>query len=81
MDALPDLSQLDQVGTVAICVLIVLAFMRGWIVSRREVDEANRQRDRAIDRLEKETERDETILSFLRAIKDAAERRSGSDAP
>lgn len=46
MDALPDLTQLDGVGTVGICVLFAIAFMRGWLVPRRVLADALEDRNR-----------------------------------
>lgn len=66
---LPDLSTLDNVGVVGICVLVVLALFLGWIAPRRVVTDALAQRDRALDLLENKTERDEAIMDLLLAIK------------
>ena len=68
-DVLQNLAELDSVGTVAICVFGVLAFVLGWVVPRRILNDVIAQRDRALDLLEGKTERDEAIMNLLLAIK------------
>ncbi len=78
MNVLPDLSQLDGVGTVGFAVLVVLAFFLGWIVPKRVMDDAIRQRDRALDLLAQAQEDNEVTHDLLRAIKASAERPGGA---
>lgn len=59
----------SNVGVVGLCVLFVVALTRGWIVTRREVDDIRQQRDDALARAEGRTQTDEVILDLLRAIK------------
>lgn len=42
-----DLAALDpeKVGIVGLCVLIALAYMRGWVVTPRELKQVTQQRD------------------------------------
>lgn len=79
-DVLPDVTQLNGVGVVGICVLVVLAFFLGWIVPRRVLNDAIEQRDKALDLLEGKTQRDEAIMDLLLAIKNAAN-RDGQGSP
>lgn len=65
----------SSVGVVGLCVIFTIALARGWIALKREVDDLKAQRDRAQDQrdeaiaiVRERTERDETILAFLRAI-------------
>ena len=73
-DVLPDLTQLDSVGTVGICVFIVIGFFLGWIVPKRVLNDVIAQRDKALDLLEGKTQRDEAIMDLLLAIKNGTPR-------
>lgn len=84
-----DFSSLDKVGVVAFCVLIVLAFIKGWIVPGPAVDRQLKDKDEQISNLRKIVDvRDEqlerlsevgrTVDAVLQSIKDLAERRRRS---
>lgn len=75
-EILQNLGSLNDVKVVGLSALIVLGFVFGWIVPKRVVDDAFRQRDRALDLLEKAQEDNEVTHDLLRAIKHGAEQRT-----
>lgn len=77
-DLLQNLGNLNDVKVVGLAVLVVIGFLLGWIVPKRVVDDAFRQRDRALDLLEKAQEDNEVTHDLLRAIKTSAEQRTES---
>jgi hypothetical protein len=75
-DLLQNLGNLNDVKVVGLAVLVVIAFLLGWVVPKRVVDDAFRQRDRALDLLEKAQGDNEVTHDLLRAIKNSAEQRT-----
>lgn len=77
-DLIQNLGDLNDVKVVGLAVFIVLAFVLGWVVPRRILNDALAQRDRVLDLLEKTQRDNEVTHDLLRAIKTSAERRTDS---
>lgn len=81
MDSLPQFADLNGVTVVGVCVFVMIAIAFGWLVTKREHEDVKRQRDRALDALQTNTETNETILYLLRAIRYGDGTHSGDDEP
>lgn len=71
MDALPIALDLDRVGVVAICVLIALAYMRGWVVTPRELRQVEKAADEwhaAADRKDAQIAEKDIQLGHLKQV-------------
>jgi hypothetical protein len=66
--AQPDWTWLTQAGSVGILAAIVIAFMKGWIVSGTQYDELRQQRDKALEQVFK-------LADAAQRTIEAAERR------